>query len=84
MTSGKSIGELIADLILTNIKIWHEDTKLRNGINLKPIDIVTLGSKGRGLNADRSNLKFLINHNFGDDLFDDRKVNYSKGDKIDA
>jgi hypothetical protein len=74
-----NIGEMLAELILTNIKIWHEDTKLRNGVNLRPIDIVMLGSKGRGLNADRSTLKYLINHAFNDDLFDDRKVNYSKG-----
>ena len=75
----KTIGELIEELILANIKIWHEDTKLRNGQNLRPIDIVLLGSTGRALNADRSNLKYQINHVFKDDLFDDRKVNYSKG-----
>ena len=74
-------GEVIEQLILVNIKIWHEDTKLRNGINLSCEDVVKLGSAGRKLNKDRSDIKYAVNSLFNDNLFDDRKINYSKGTK---
>jgi hypothetical protein len=74
------IGKLIESLILTNLKIWHEDTKLRQGKELENKNIVEYGAAGRKLNAIRSELKYQINHIFGDDAFDDRKVNYSEGD----
>lgn len=72
-------GELIEQMILVNIRIWHEDTKLRNGINLSSNEIMKYGLAGRALNKDRSDIKYQINKLFDDNLFDDRKVNYSKG-----
>lgn len=74
----KSIGEQIADLILTNIKIWHEDTHLRNNKELTDREKTGFGMRGRALNAFRSTQKYQINKFFGDNDFDDRKVNYTK------
>lgn len=74
-----TIGELIEQIILTNIQIWHEDTKLRNKINLTLHKIVQLGITGRGLNKKRSDIKFEINKYFQVEEFDDRKINYTKG-----
>lgn len=73
----KSIGELIAEVIETNIKIWHEDTKIRQGENLSARDMVLYGTRGRILNSVRSTLKQNINGVFNDDLYDDRKLNYT-------
>ncbi len=77
----KSIGEQIDELILTNIKIWHEDTHLRNCKTLTNREKTGYGMRGRALNAFRSQMKHSINTFFGDALFDERKVNYSAEDK---
>ena len=74
----KTIGELIADLVRTNIKIWHEDTKIRKGENLTHEERANYGMNGRVLNKIRSDLKYKINEYFGDNQYDDRKVNYTK------
>jgi len=79
----KSIGELINEIIMTNIKIWHEDTKLRNQTIITDNERAICCAKGRLLNNTRSNLKYLINKYCNDSDYDDRKVNYT-GDQNDS
>jgi hypothetical protein len=74
----KTIGETISDIILTNIKVWHEDTKLRNNKEMTAKEKVGYGMRGRVMNKIRSDLKYEINKYFKDNAFDDRKVNYTK------
>lgn len=76
-----SIGELIDKIIMTNIKIWHEDTKLRNKTDISDRDQAICCAKGRLLNANRSSLKYLINKECDDLDYDDRKINYTGGEK---
>ena len=79
----KTIGELIDEIIMTNIKIWHEDTKLRNNIAITDKEQAVCCAKGRLLNKVRSDLKYFINKECDDLDYDDRKVNYTGG-KNDA
>jgi len=69
-------GELIEQLILTNIKQWHKDTKLRNNVPLSSKEIVVLGLDVRLINRTRCVLKQDINKIFKDDFFDERKTTY--------
>jgi len=73
----QSIGELINEIIMTNIKIWHEDTKLRNNIAITDREQAVCCAKGRLLNNVRSDLKYYINKECNDLDYDDRKVNYT-------
>jgi hypothetical protein len=75
------IGELIDRIIMTNIKIWHEDTKLRNKVDISDADQAISCAKGRVLNAKRSFIKYLINKECNDLDYDDRKINYTGGEK---
>lgn len=74
-----TIGELINEIIMINIKIWHEDTKLRNGIAETDKEQAICCAKGRLLNNKRSDMKYLINKYCSDLDYDDRKVNYTGG-----
>ena len=86
-----ALGELIEDLILCNIKIWHTATQLKD-INGKSIDtglsakeIVHIHAEARLENAKRSQLRYEI-----DKLIDspnavmDIKVNYLDEEKPDG
>jgi len=74
-----TIGELINELIMANIRIWHEDTKLRNGIAITDRQQAICCAKGRLLNKIRSDFKYEINKALDTDSYDDRKVNYTSG-----
>jgi len=79
-----SIGELINEIILTNIKLWHEDTKLRNELAISDKEQAISCAKGRIFNNTRSELKYSINELCEDLDYDDRKVNYIKGDSNES
>lgn len=74
-----SIGTLINELIMINIRTWHEDTKVRNRNTIKEVmtdtQIAELSLAGRRLNRQRSDVRYAINQYFGE-LMEDRKINY--------
>ena len=74
-----TIGEMINEIIMTNIQIWHEDTKLRNNIAVTDREQAVCCAEGRILNSLRSDLKYLINEKCNDLDYDDRKINYTGG-----
>jgi hypothetical protein len=76
------IGELIEDLILSNIKIWHTATqlkdssgKLRKDTGMTAQEKVKIHTKTRVENARRSRLRFEIDKFFGEAV-QDTKLNY--------
>lgn len=84
-----TIGELIEDLILTNIRIWHTATQLKD-INGKLTDSglsakekVEIHTRTRTENARRSQLRYEIDRLVDDsNAVMDTKVDYT--DREDA
>ena len=85
MSSENNIGSKIEEFILTNIKIWHEATKikdvdgnLRKDTDLSVKERVQCALDIRKLNTLRSKIRWEIDKNF-DCGADETKV-FSKGE----
>ena len=80
------IGETIEQSILTNIKIWHEVTKVKDisgTLHDKPTmalkERVECGLKIREINRDRSKIRWEIDNFFEADGANETKIFSSEG-----
>ena len=75
-----NIGELIDELVLINVRIWHKDGGRRNkDLCLSDLELGELTINTKTMNGVRNNLRRDINVMFNEDC-DDYKVN-SLGEK---
>lgn len=84
MSAENNIGKTINEFVLVNIQIWHEATKIKNlkgtlcDKSTMPLEKrVSCALKTRGLNAERSKLRWEVDKCFGSGA-NEAKV-FSKG-----
>lgn len=77
------IGKLVEDLVICNLEIWHNATrlkdfagKLRKDSKLSPREQIAIHTQTRVHNAKRSKLRYEIDRILDTDVVNETKIDY--------